>query len=160
MTHQISNIDRERLAAEIAKLSSLDPRELKDRWKDLYGTEPPAKISRDLMRRAIAYRLQERAFGGLKPATLRLLDRAAEDAYARRPIDTGQVRVIKPGTALIREWNGATHQVTVLEEGVSYQNKRYHSLSEVARAITGSRWSGPLFFGLKGRTKEVRSGSR
>jgi hypothetical protein len=156
----MSGTDREKLSAEIANLPSLGPPELKERWKRLYGIDPPAKISRDLMRRAIAYRLQERALGELKATSRRLLERVAEDTRTRRPVDTGQVRVVKPGTTLIRQWNGATHQVTVLRDGVLHRNQRDHSLSEVARLITGSRWSGPLFFGLKSRAKEGLNGSR
>ena len=93
------------------------------------------------MIRAVAYQLQERAFGGLTAATRRRLTGAAPSA---RPS-----RAARPGTVLLREWQGVTHQVTVIEEGVLYRGERHRSLSAVARVITGSRWSGPLFFGLK-----------
>ncbi|MBF6567715.1 MAG: DUF2924 domain-containing protein [Candidatus Binataceae bacterium] len=106
---------------------------------------------------AIAYRLQERAFAGLKPATQRLLDRIADNRSKDAPLDIPKPRA-SARTVLIREWRGVTHRVTVLDNEVVYQGRRYKSLSEVARAITGSRWSGPLFFGLKGRAREAANG--
>jgi len=86
--------------------------------------------------------------------------RIADDASARRSISAKPVRKVSAGTVLIREWQGATHQVTVLDDGVVYRGKRYRSLSEVARLITGCRWSGPAFFGLKTRAKEAVNGTR
>ena len=141
-------LDRDALTAEIAGLSQAGIRDLRERWKTLYGKEPSGHIGRSFLIRAIAYRLQERAFGGLKSATCRLLARAVEETAAgssRIP----QVRMAHAGTILIREWQGATHRVTMLDDGVSFNGKRYRSLSEVAREITGSRWSGPRFFGLR-----------
>jgi hypothetical protein len=109
------------------------------------------------MVRAIAYGIQERALAGLKPSTQRLLDRICDG----RP-GAALERIPKPrpgvGTVLIREWRGVSHGVTVLDHDVVYRGRRYKSLSEVARVITGTRWSGPLFFGLKGRAKEVANG--
>jgi hypothetical protein len=137
-----------RVALELARLATLSVKELKDRWRSLYDTEPRRYISRELLTRAVAYRLQERAFGGLKPATLRLLERIGEDRSANHPIHSA-ARKATDGTVLIREWHGISHRVEVLTDGVIYQGRRYQSLSEVARLITGSRWSGPRFFGLK-----------
>ena len=97
--------------------------------------------------------------GGLKPATRRLLERIAEDARARKPTKVVQTRKLGPNTILIREWGGTRHQVTVLENGAIFRGKRYRSLSQVARVITGSRWSGPLFFGLKAPAKETGNGT-
>jgi DUF2924 family protein len=125
---------------------------LQERWRALYGADPPEKSSQEFLKAGIAYWLQERVFGGLKPEIRRLLERAAHDANA--PIQVAPVRKILPGTVLIREWHGARHQVTVLDDGAIYRGKRYRSLSEIARAITGSRWSGPLFFGLKSAATE------
>jgi hypothetical protein len=103
----------------------------------------------------VAYRLQEQALGGLKPATVRLLARIADEAAARREPSMPQAKArLRPGTVLIREWRGAQHQVTVLKEGFLYQTKRFRSLSEIARTITRSRWSGPRFFGLKSPRQE------
>jgi len=134
-------------------LQSLDVAQLKAHWRTLYTTEAPARFSRDLLIRAVAYRLQERALGGLKPITRRLCQRIAADAHAPRPLEVVSVRKLEPGAVLIREWGGIQHQVMVLENGFRYRGQRYRSLSELARLITGSRWSGPLFFGLKNRTK-------
>jgi hypothetical protein len=161
MTRNIPDKERQKLSAEIALLESLDDDQLRARWKILYETEAPTRFSRDLLMRAVAYRMQERVLGGLKPATRRLLERVARDARARRPIRVAPMRQLGPGALLIREWGGNKHQVTVLESGVIFRGKPYRSLSEVARMITGSRWSGPLFFGLKARPREVsRDGAR
>ena len=105
--------------------------------------------------RAVAYRMQERVLGGLKPATRRLFERVSQDTRAGRRIRVSPVRKLATGALLIREWGGVRHQVTVLERGVMFRGKPYRSLSEVARVITGNRWSGPLFFGLKARLKEA-----
>jgi Protein of unknown function (DUF2924) len=153
--------EREKLAGEIAGLQSLDVKHLKSRWRALYGSEAPARFSRDLLIRAIAYHMQERVLGGLNGATRRLFERVAADAQARRPHKPAPVRRLEPGTMLIREWGGVKHQVLVLEGGFSYGGKHYRSLSEVARLITGSRWSGPLFFGLRSRApQEAANGAR
>jgi hypothetical protein len=149
MKRRASVLDRDALTAEIAALSRARIEDLRKRWKTLYGNEPSGHIGRSFVIRAIAYRLQEKAFGGLKPSTRRLLARVAEEAAAESSPKSLSVRKAKPGTILIREWQGKTHRVTVLGDGVSFKGKRYRSLSEVAREITGSRWSGPRFFGLR-----------
>ena len=157
MKRQAPVLDRDALTAEIAGLSKASITDLRERWKTLYGKEPSGYIGRSLMIRAIAYRLQERALGGLKPSAQRVLDRigAGRCEAALEPIAK---RRASAGTVLIREWRGVSHRVTVLDHDVVYRGRRYKSLSEVARAITGTRWSGPLFFGLKRRTKEVANG--
>jgi hypothetical protein len=99
--------------------------------------------------------MQECVLGGLKPSTRRLLERVADDAHARRPVKVAPVRKLAVGTVLLRKWGGVDYQVTVLERGVLFRGKRYRSLSEVAHLITGSRWSGPLFFGLKAHYKKA-----
>ena len=100
------------------------------------------------MRRALAYRMQEQALGGLDRAMRRRLDKAAADLAAGRPL-TSPAPKIKPGTRLLREWQGVVHEVIVLERGVEYRDRTWPSLSAVASEITGTRWSGPRFFGLK-----------
>jgi hypothetical protein len=157
MKDQSSGGQSDRIWAEIAALASLGIRDLKSRWRAWYGTEPPARISRELLTSAIAYRLQEREFGGLAPATRRLLEGVGADRSSRRLV--ARARKVAPGALLIREWRGAAHQVTVHDDGVVYRGKRYGSLSEVARLITGTRWSGPLFFGLRKRAAEARDGA-
>ena len=154
-----SGIESEQLAQEIAALTSLSVRELKERWRSLYGSEPHRRMSRELLTRAAAYRLQERALGGLKPSTRRLLARVADQASAHGTARAAPVRNASAGTVLIRDWRGASHRVTVLDNGVIYHEQRYRSLSEVARLITGCRWSGPRFFGLRARPKEAGDGA-
>jgi hypothetical protein len=153
-------IDPEKLAGDLAVLSGLDFEALKDRWRGLYGSEPPSGIWRSLLLRAVAYKLQERALGGLKPATRRWLVGAADNIAAGRAWRPQPTVRIKTGTRLLREWQGITHEVTIVEGGVLYRGRKYGSLSEVARVITGSRWSGPLFFGLKVPAKEAAGESR
>jgi hypothetical protein len=147
----------EDLAKEIGRLRALDVSALREKWTKLLGAEPSPYLGRVLMVRTIAYRLQERAFGGLKPSAQKILERV----YDGRE-EVAQQRIAKrragAGTVLIREWRGAKHRVTVLDNDVVYRGRRYKSLSEVARAITGTHWSGPLFFGLKNRAKEVVRG--
>ena len=159
MSRSLLKDERERLAAELTVLQSFDVTRLKTRWRTLYGSEAPARFSRDLLMRAVAYRLQERALGGLKPTTRRLFQLVAADAHARRPAKIAP-RTLEPGAVLIREWNGVKYKVVVREDGFNLRGQHYGSLSAAARLITGCRWSGPLFFGLKDRTKaEVSDGA-
>jgi hypothetical protein len=134
------------LPAEIARLERLAIDRLRNEWRRLYQTSPPKRLSRDLLLRGIAYRLQERAHGGLSKGTLRRLHLRSEDLSNRKHRRPAS---FKAGTRLIREWHGQTHTVIILEEGVEWQGQRYASLSLVAREITGARWSGPRFFGLR-----------
>jgi len=151
--------DRAALAVEIAGLSQVCIEELRERWKELYAKAPSGQIGRSFLIRAIAYRLQEQASGGLKPSTERLLARVAtETALASLP-KKPRNREARTGTILVREWNGHAHRVTVLDDGVSFNGERYRSLSEVAREITGSRWSGPRFFGLRSLVMENNHGT-
>jgi len=159
MKRKISPIDPVTLSHEIAALSQASAADLRSRWRALYATEPPPRISRGLLIRALAYRIQEQALGGLKPSTRRLLAKVAADASAHRPIEVTAQPIIKPGTVLLREWHGTQHQVIVREGAVEFQGQTYKSLSEVARRITGTSWSGPLFFGLRRRQQEHAHGT-
>src|SRR5712672_3168811 len=153
MNRRVPAMDREALAPEIASLSKLDIDKLRGRWKAISGKAPSREIGRSFLTRAISCRLQERAYGGLKPSTSRLLARAVEETTtgsSKKP----QTRMAQSGTILIREWRGTAHRVTMLDNGVTFNGKRYRSLSEVAREITGSRWSGPRFFGLRSQITE------
>jgi len=138
----------ERVAAEVAALAATDRAQLMERWQELYGTAPPAHTSRDLLCLGIAYRIQEQVHASLARRIRRQLERLAELG----PGTSRQLR-IKPGTRLLREWQGTVHEVMVLEKGALYQGRTYRSLSEVAEAITGAHRSGPLFFGLKRRER-------
>ncbi len=148
MKHR-SSLNTRRLASELEGIPALDRNALIAKWRTLYGTEPPVGVRNNFLMHAIAHRMQEQELGGVKPATRRFLEKAAEDNVSRQQ----QIISIRPGTRLLREWHGVTYEVIIMEDGVRCNGKRYRSLSEVARAITGARWSGPLFFGLK--KKEV-----
>jgi hypothetical protein len=157
---RVSDKVREKLSAEIAGLESLDLHQLRAKWKLLYEIDAPPHLSRDWLKRAVAYRMQEKVLGSLKPATRRLLARIAEDARTRKPTKVVPLRKVGPNTILIREWGGTRHEVTVVENGAMFRGKHYRSLSQVARVITGSHWSGPLFFGLRTAAKEAGNGAR
>lgn len=134
--------------AEIARLGDLGLPELRDFWAKRFGPVPKHQ-SADLMRRRIAYELQVHAYGGLKLETRKRL-RKLYEAFKADPTYTPQANYgLKPGTILTREWRGVTHKVGILNEGFEYQGKQYASLSEIAGLITGSKWSGPVFFGFR-----------
>lgn len=140
-----------KLEEEVAGLGDLPREDLVARWKSLYKAPPPKGISRALMIRAIAYRMQVKRWGGLKRTALRRLQEAAAGLAVDK--DTGSQptpTALKSGARLIREWNGKTHLVVVLDNGFLWNGRQHRSLSAIARAITGARWSGPRFFGLKG----------
>jgi len=136
--------------AQIASLKVLATPVLKARWRELFGTEPPA-YNRRFLESRLAYRIQELAYGGLKPETIERLEALGEQLDGGNPIVRRTRTDMKPiaGTRLIREWKGVEHCVTVLDDGYEYQGRPFKSLSAVARTITGTRWNGLLFFGLK-----------
>ena len=140
------------LGEMLAHLAKLTIYELRGEWRQRHRLVPPKRLSRDLLIRGIAYKMQEVANGGLSKATLRKLEkirattRDAPDHSRPSPI------VLKPGTKLIREWHGATHTVLVHGDGFEWRGQRYRSLSQIAREITRAHWSGPRFFGLRTRT--------
>jgi hypothetical protein len=143
-------------AKRIADLPALGRVALRDLWKQLFDTSPPVKLRRDLMIPILAYRLQEKAFGSLSGGTRgrirhlrRAFERSSESAIPSAPH-------IRPGTRLVRQWRDQVHLVNVEANGYEYRGARYRSLSEIARLITGTRWSGPLFFG----TKSEQAGSK
>ena len=148
------------LAAQLDNLLNLSRSELQSLWCESYGSDPPEKISDLLMRQAIAHRLQVKHLGGLNFSTRRALKRLLEESGATRLKSPSECRRVTNGTVLVRVWHGATHQVTVTEQGVLYRGKPFRSLSEVAREITGTRWSGPLFFGLRKPSGEPRRGTK
>ena len=139
-------------------LSELDLAGLRHEWTRLYGTAPSRYISRDLLMRAVAYRIQENAYGGLKPAVARQLRKVMEDLRAGRTPDTIVRPQMQPGVRLMRDWNGETHSVEVVEKGFAWRGKTYSSLSAIAHLITGARWSGPRFFGLLDKPKQKSGG--
>ena len=143
--------DRKSLDIEIARLRDLDVGELRTRWHNVFRRKPPPHLPRHLLFRVLAYRLQADHLGDLDGESQRLLDRSVspEDA-GQRAVDLGRRNAdVRPGTVLGREWNGRMQHVAVLADGFAWNGKTYPSLSKVAFAITGTRWSGPKFFGLR-----------
>lgn len=135
------------LDEQLDGLMTLSSAQLRAEWLRVYR-KPPPDLTADLLRRGIAYRLQERAYGGLAPETVRQIEK-----FKRLYAKTGEV-VAKPaftlkvGTRLVREWGGKSHHVLVIEKGFLYNDRRYRSLSQIASEITGAHWSGPRFFGI------------
>ena len=133
------------IEAEIAHLRSLALDALRRHWRVIFGRTPPSDLSKDLLGRMIAYCVQERIFGGLDRESLRFLDGLARHGGSPR-------RRLKPGTVLVRDYQGQRHTVIVAHDGFEWQGTIYPSLSAIARAITDTAWSGPRFFGLAPRT--------
>jgi hypothetical protein len=123
--------------------------DLRRRYRELFRTEPPKAFGPDLLRRSIAHTIQEKAYGGLPPTTRRLLDQMVKAASAKPNGRLELPRRIKPGSELVRTWNRRTYRVTVMADGFAYGGKTFANLSEIATAITGTRWNGPRFFGLR-----------
>jgi hypothetical protein len=146
--------DESELRESVANLATLDLADLRLQWRNVFGGAAPLHLPKPLVARIIAYRLQADAFGDL-PDTVR---RALEGFDVQNLVPNGPTRGsglpyrrrIKPGSILVREWNGHLQRVTALEEGFAWEGKTYRSLSTVARAITGGHWNGPRFFGLTG----------
>ena len=140
--------------ARIAALKTTPTAKLKEQWTALFHTLPPP-YNRRFLESRLAYRIQELAYGGLKPETVRRLEQLGEQ------LDGGNIAVRRlrgsdipiAGTRLIREYQGVEHTVTVMADGYEWQGRPYKSLSAIARAITGTRWNGLLFFGLKNRRR-------
>src|SRR5260221_14770005 len=129
------------IEADIASIPLLALDALRRRWRVVFGRTPPLAVSKDLLGRMIACRLQEQAFGGLDRERLRFLDGLARHGGSPR-------RRLKPGTVLVRDYQGQRHPVPVVSDGFEWQGATYPSLSAIARAITGTAWSGPRFFAL------------
>ena len=164
MTALSTENEAESIQLAVERLRTLDGEELRHEWRNLLGKRAPKALPKSLLR-ALAYRLQALQLGDLDPQTLRVLDAYAAKSRGRL---NGRVRLdqlrgrsaasyglaVKPGSILVREWSGELHRVTVLESGFVWNGGTYRSLSEVARAITDTRWNGPRFFGL-GRESEA-----
>ena len=143
----VSGGEGDSVAPELVALPDLPREALADHWVKAYGQPPPKGTSRKLLKRSAAYQIQARHWGYLNDRARRTLQAAAADQKidGRRPTDRASLR---PGMRLVREWNGRTHTVDVIDKGFAWNGKSYRSLSAVAFAITGARWSGPRFFGL------------
>jgi hypothetical protein len=152
--------DSKTLDVEIARLRDFDVAALRARWQTVFRQKPPAHLPRHLLYRVLAYRLQADQLGDLDADSKRLLDRAESPEQAgQRAVDQGRrIAEIKPGTMLSREWKGHMQRVAVLADGFAWNGKTYPSLTKAAFAITGTRWNGPKFFGLRDKpAKEARS---
>ena len=143
------------LESAIAALATMPYTELRENWQRLYRSHPPKKLSRDLLELAVAWKLQERALGGLSATTRRQLGELARTMEAKADLAKARTVSLRPGARLIREWNGETHEVLDVENGYLWQGKTWRSLSVIAREMTGTQWSGPRFFGV-GRAKAAR----
>jgi hypothetical protein len=143
------------VARRLEALCDLTPDELRKEWRRLYRSQPP-RLSRDLLIRAIAHRIQELRYGGLSKVIRRKLALLAEARDSGAEIAKEGAQRIRAGTRLVREWNGLAHTVVVEEDGFSYAGQSYRSLSAIAREITGARWSGPRFFGLTNERAATR----
>lgn len=135
--------------AELDRLPTMRIMDLRTRYRELFRSVPPNAFGPDLLRRSIAHRIQERAYGGHSREHQLLLDRLVK---ATRTKPNGRIelpRRIKPGSELVRTWNRRTYRVVVLEDGFAYEGRTYNSLSEIAFTITGTKWNGPRFFGLR-----------
>jgi Protein of unknown function (DUF2924) len=145
--------------ARIIALDALATDQLRIEWQMLYRATPPTRLSRDLLMRGVAYKIQEQTHGGLSLRSRRVLR-----SFAGGSDEPGRSRAapainLRPGTKLVREWHQLVHTVSVLEDGFEYRGERYRSLSQIARRITGVHWSGPLFFGIsKRRAVEAAGG--
>jgi hypothetical protein len=147
---------RSELSDRLAILPRLDLADLRLEWRRLFRADPP-RLSRDIIIRAIAYRLQEIAHGGASKATQRRLATFAAEFETGGMIAPPPRPKIKPGSRLVREWHGRNHTVSVTNEGFEFHGKSYRSLTEIARHITGAQWSGPRFFGLTKRSASARA---
>jgi hypothetical protein len=136
------------VARRLGRLTDLTSDQLRSEWQRLYRSPPPKRLSRDLLRRVVAYKIQEQAYGGLSQAVRRRLRTLARMLVEEGKPSFGTASSLKSGARLLRQWRGETHCVVVLEDGFLYQDRRYRSLTAIARAITGAHWSGPRFFGL------------
>jgi hypothetical protein len=150
------------IASQLSFLPHLHKPALVELWQQLFKTNPPLRMRKELMLQFVAYRMQEQEFGALSDSSHRCLRELAQAIEGNSNSRVSQRPTIKPGTRFIRQWKDQVHVVNVEEGSYEYRGARYESLSEIARLITGTRWSGPLFFGLKAsrnprRPNELRS---
>lgn len=140
--------------AEIARLRGLDVKALRTRWRTSFGREAPPYLARHLLFAMLAYRLQAEVLGDLDAETVRFLKQLDLTSSKQAAVPLTQAferrrRDLSPGTVLTREWEGQHHRIMVLDGGFAWQGRTYSSLSQIAKAITGTKWNGPKFFGLR-----------
>lgn len=144
------------VSEQLESLRQQNRTELRDLWHQLFGRSPSEELRKDIMVRVLAYKIQEKASGRVRAGTRRQLRQLLDKHIQNSSVTPLK---IKPGTRLIREWKGRIHNVIIAERGYEYQERLYGSLSEIARLITGTRWSGPVFFGVKPRSEHGESRS-
>ncbi len=149
----VSSGSEDAVAIKLQALAEMDHVALRAEWRRLYRAHPPKRVSRDLLMLGVAWKVQERAYGGLGAATKRRLAGLAKTLEQDGDVIRGRVTRLKPGARLVREWRGEIHTAVVLEDGFEWRGRRWRSLSVIAREITGAHWSGPRFFGLNGKAK-------
>jgi len=137
------------LSEKIARLPGLDKAQLLPIWAENFKTSPPPKLRKELMVPILAYRLQEREYGGLSHTARIRLKEIAASLSTRKPAQPENDSAPEIGTKLLRTWHGEVHEVLATGSGYIYRGRTYSSLSKIARLITGTRWSGPLFFGVR-----------
>ncbi len=136
----------DKIESELSQLSGVSRQDLSNLWFKQFKHPPPKGVKRGLLERAASYKLQSRRHGGLNPRTLRTLFSIASGRDVKMVVSTPSLNT---GTKLVREWHGKTHQVDVTDDGFVWNDKNYKSLSAIAKAITGTKWSGPRFFGVR-----------
>lgn len=144
------------VVAQVTELEHLPITALREKWKALFSAVPPRFCNRKHLVGRLAYRIQELAYGGLSREARQQLNQLADGIDSRQTGDKNRQRnpdTPLTGTRLIREWQGCRYEVTALDSGFEYAGKRYRSLSAIATAITGTKWNGPVFFGLRRRTQ-------
>jgi hypothetical protein len=142
-----------KLDEQLTGLMAMSSAQLRGEWQRVYREPASLALSPDLLMRGLAYRLQERAHGGLASGVRRDIARLVRQLERTGEVSTEREVVLKTGTRLVRDWRGRTHHVLVLDDGFLFEDRRYGSLSRIASEITGANWSGPRFFGLKRRPK-------
>jgi hypothetical protein len=147
------------LEQQIAELPGMTPTQLRAKWRECWR-RPAPDTGPDLLRRGIAWKLQARVYGELPSHIKRELERAAEQLRRGEGLVSAGRPSLKPGTRLVRSWQGRVHRVLVMDDGYEYEDRRFSSLTQVASAITGTHWSGPSFFGLKKRKPVSRMGEQ
>ena len=140
------------IEAELTALGSMSAADLRTEWVRLYRSQPPKKLSRNLLNLGVAWKLQERAFGGLSATTKRQIGELAQAMASKADLAKARTVNLRPGARLMREWHGETQEVLVVEEGYRWRGKTWRSLSVIAREMTGTQWSGPRFFGVGKRS--------
>jgi len=142
-------ISKSDLSVHLHALAGMEATDLCGEWRRLYRCHPPQRIRRDLLELAVAWKLQEAVLGGLSSSSKRRIAELVGTIETKGDLAKARAVTPRPGVRLVREWRGETHDVLVLEDGFQWRDRTWRSLSQIAREITGTRWSGPRFFGLE-----------